>query len=362
MKKIIIYIIALLVVFNASGQESWPSPEAQQMYNQAKNYLSMGQFQQAIATYQQAIQLAPAKMVLYRDLGKAYFLTSNYSDAEKILEPVLKSDEADAQSYQIMASCYAASGEKRKARNTLQSGIERFPSSGLLYHDMGKMYEEENSLVYALEFWLDGIQHDPAYHINYYEAARMYMLTNKPVWAILYAETFLNIERHTQRADDTRKMLLDAYTRFFYDVPTGDVPKFGEAKKQQVAATASFEEAVKQTMMREAPAIRDGITPETLTMLRTRFLMDWFAKYAGRYPYKLFSYEDQLTRNGFFDIYNESLFGKAANPQEFDAWNKFHQGAGAQLEKWVSDNPLHPANTDFYNDKKVDEIFDKKKN
>ena len=88
----------------------------------------------------------------------------------------MKSGEADEQTYQVMGAIQLASGDKKKARNTLQKGIERYPKSGILYHDLGKLYEEQDEMENALTAWLNGIEQDPAYHLNYYQAARSYLV------------------------------------------------------------------------------------------------------------------------------------------------------------------------------------------
>jgi Tfp pilus assembly protein PilF len=341
------------------AQTKWPSPEVEQMYNQARDYLSQGNMQQAIVTYQQAIRIAPDQMVLYRDLGKAYFLSGNYKDAQSTLEPLLKSNEADDQSFQVMAACQVAAGEKRKAKSTIQNGLSQFPNSGLLYHELGKIYEEDGEMVYALQTWLDGIHKDPLYHVNYYEAARTYANTNKPVWVILYGETFVNMERHTPRSDDMRGMILEAYAKLFNSITSGDIPKFGKAKKTTDAN--NFEDAVRNIYLNLAPVVSDGITTENLTMLRTRFLMEWFAQYGNKYPLSLFTYQDNMLRNGYFEIYNEWLFGRADNAQEFEAWNQFHKGDISRYETWAQQHRLQPQPKDFYNDMQVDNIFLRKK-
>lgn len=358
---LIVVLLSTFVAANAQVPESsWPSPEVEDMYKQGREYLMAGNFQQAIITFQQGIQLAPNQLVLYRDLGKAYYLAGDYKNAQATLEPILKSEQADDISFQTMAASQAAVGEKKKAKSTLQKGLERFPNSGILYHDMGKLYEAENELVYALQTWLDGIHKDPTYHINYYEAARMYMDTKKVVWAIVYAEIFVNIERQTPRSDEMKSMLFEAYKQLYTTMPVGAIPKFGK-KKEEADKDNNFEEAVRSTYMRLAPVVSDGITTENLTMLRTRFLMDWDLRYAQKYPFSLFYYQDELIRSGNFDIYNEWLFGKADNEQEFEAWKKFHAEAMPKFEKWAAEHPIQPIAADFYNDMKVDDIFSKKK-
>lgn len=341
------------------AQTSWPSPEIEQMYNQARQYLSQGNLPQAINTYKQAIRIAPDQMVLYRDLGKAYYLSGNYTDAQHTLEPLLKSKEADEQSFQIMAACQSAADEKKKAKNIIQDGLERFPNSGILYHELGKIYEDNNEPSTALKTWLTGIQKDPIYHMNYYEATRLYTLTNRPVWVILYGEIFVNIERHTARADEVREMIMKAYTRVFNSISNSEIPEYGKGTKENEAT--SFENAVRNTLLQLSPVISDGINTENLTMLRTRFLMEWFSKYANQYPFSLFRYQENMTRNGYFEIYNEWLFGKADNVQAYEAWNKFHPDDMKSFEAWAKIHALQPGTTDFYNDMNVDNIFGKKK-
>ncbi|MBL7717394.1 MAG: tetratricopeptide repeat protein [Flavipsychrobacter sp.] len=359
--RLLLYIwIAFCLPSMAVAQSGWPSPEVEQMYNTARGYLTNGKLQQAIVTYRQAIQLAPGQMVLHRDLGRAYYLSGNSQQAEEILEPILKSGEADEQTYQVMASIEGGNGDKKKARATLQKGLVAYPQSGILHHQLGVMYEEQDEPEQALTAWLNGMQRDPAYHLNYYEAARMYMNTDKPLWAILYGEVFVNLEQFTPRSQETRAMLLAAYKKIFYTVPSGDLPRY--SKNARVETITSFEAAATATLTRLSPVVSDGVNTENLIMLRTRFIMDWMANNAARYPHSLFSFHDRMLREGYFDAYNQWLFAKADNPAEFEAWQKFHEKAMPAFNSWLQQNKYKPSSSDFYNEKLVKGLFDQKKN
>lgn len=359
-KNIFIVSFGLAFAHTAAYAQTndWPSPEVAQMYQQARNYLSVGDVKQAIVVYQQAIQLAPGKMELYRDLGKAYYLSGDYKAAQNTLAPLLKSPEADDQSYQTMASCMSAAGDAKKAKKTLSDGIERFPQSGLLYHDLGKLYDDDNKPADALNTWLKGIKQAPEYHVNYYEAARTYMNTDDFIWTIIYGEIFLTIEHHTQRSDEMRRTVMEAYKKLFFTSPQEDVPTFGSVPS---AHTDNFADAVRSTLMKLSPVVLDGITTENLTMLRTRFVIDWMQQYNSRYPFALFNYQDKMIRDGYFDAYNEWLWGKIENPQWYDAWNKFHAGAMDQFETWMKQNPFHPLASEYYNNTDAARLFAKKK-
>ncbi len=364
LKYILCFLLLTGATYSLQAQtQAWQSPEVEAMYNDGRNYMSSGNLAQAIAIYQQAIQLAPGQLVLHRELGRAYYMMGNYDEAKNVLEPIITSGDADDQSYQAMAQCLSLSGDKKRAKAMLQKGIASYPHSGLLYHDMGKLYDDEDETVYALETWLDGIQADPGYHVNYYEAARTYMNTNKTVWAILYGEMFVNIERQTPRAEETKQMLFEAYKKLYTDIAPGDEsPKYKNGKRPNgLVGAVPFEEAVRSTYLKLSPVVSDGISAESLAMLRARFSIEWSYQYASQYPFTLFTYYDVMLRNGFFDMYNEWLFGKAESPQQYESWNAFHTGDMPKYEAWAQANVMRPAGGDFYNDKQVDGIFGKKK-
>ncbi len=359
----ILFFLALLAVqLPVYSQTVWPSPEVEQMYNEAREQNARGNLRGAITLYQQAIHIAPGVMVLYRELGKAYSMAGANEEAQKTLEPIIKSGDADEQTFQALGTSYAASGSIKKAKNTFEAGIERFPHSGIIYNAWGKMLEEEDkNPEEALKIWIKGIEADPAYHINYYDAARTYMNTNKPVWAILYGEMFINIEQQTVRSNETRAMLIRAYKRLFNAIAREDLPEYGK-KNTNTAHSNGFEEAVYNTYIKLSPVVADGMTTENLIMLRTRFIMDWYLTYARKYPFTLFQRHDELIRNGYFDIYNQWLFGKAENAAQYEAWNKFHPNAMGELEEWLKENKFNPTAADAYNTGEVDGIFLKKDN
>lgn len=350
-------MLTLVTVGSVHAQISWPTPEVENLYKQARDYHSQGNLREAIIRYQQAIQIAPEIVLLHRELAQAYYLAQGYDDAIATLQPIINQGVADAETYKIMAQCLVAKRENKKAKKLLRDAITTMPDAGTLYHQMGLVYEQDNELVYALESWLEGIAKAPAYHLNYYEAARTYMNTDKPVWVILYGEIFVNMEHHTKRAYDTRAMILNAYTKLFTSLATGNIPKFGA----DGAAAESFEQAVYDTYIKLSPVMSDGYTTENLIMLRTRFIMDWTLQYAQKYPYSLFYRHDYMIRNGYFDAYNQWLFGKVENQQQFEAWKRFHQDAIPRLEGWMRQYPYRAGDNEYYNAKTVDGIFQKKK-
>ncbi len=358
--RFLLVLLSLSVRLPASAQINWPSPEVEQMYNDAKAQLSQGNLQQAIMLYSRAVRIAPDIMVIHRDLANAYYLAGYYEEARNTLNPIIESGSADEQSFQIMAASYLEEKEDRKARNYIKKGLERYPHSGLLYNQLGKMYLELKKDEDALKTFLEGIEEDPIFHLNYYDAARTYMRTEKTVWAIIYAEIFINLEQQTARANETRGMLVAAYKRLYNSFAIGEMPKYDSRAK--TPKPTGFEGAVYDTYLKLSPVVSDGISTENLIMLRTRFMMEWQANYAQRYPFTLFRRHDGMLRDGYFDTYNQWLFGKAISPQEYQAWNTFHAKEMPELERFMRGYPYSPVAADNYNKKEVKGIFMKEKN
>jgi len=352
----IIYMVCFLSAWGSRSyaQIHWPSPEVEQMYEQARGLMMKGSFPQAIAAYQQLVLLAPEVMEVYRDLGRLYYLTGAYEDANKTLTSVINSPAADRQSFQIAAASLAAQQDYKKARAVLQQGIDRFPNDGLFYHELGKQHYDRNEREPALKAWLDGIAADPVYHVNYYEAARMYMGTKEVLWAILYGEIFLTRESQTPRAAEMCRLMLDAYKRFYYTPRDIKAPEYGKTGQTQ---PASFYDAVHETFRKLAPVVSDGLSVEDLVMLRTRFIIDWGRTYADQYPFSLFNWHERLLQNGHFDAYNQWLFGKTEHTQQYEAWVSFHKDAIPAFEAWMVQYPYRPAAGEFYNEGKLKGLF-----
>jgi hypothetical protein len=70
-------------------------------------------------------------------------------------------------------------------------------------------------------------------------------------------------------------------------------------------------------------------------MIRTRFILDWFAKYGTAYPYKLFEHQQQLLQNGLFEAYDQWLFLEGLNPEAFSSWTQQHAGEYARLREFL---------------------------
>ncbi len=347
----ILYFTVVIVfsgVLTANAQPSSLPAEAQKAYQSAGNALNNGDYANAIMMYAQAIRLAPDNVMLRRDLAYTYFLSGNKQKAQEIIEPVVNSDVADEQTFQVASAIEASLGNNSKASRLISAGLKKFPQSGILYNAKGNLaMGEKKGEKNAIEAWQNGIDTDPAYYGNYYNAAKYYYTNGAPVWAALYAEVYVNLDQNSPRTIEMKKLITEAYQKLFSPENSGGLPEFSAGKQSEKnSVPKSFADAYKKIMMRNSVVISDGFLVEGLIMLRTRFILDWNRIYVDRYFYTLFSYHDKLLRTGNFDAYNQWLFGANDNSQQFGIWLKTNQETYTHFEQWQKNNPYMPAVSD----------------
>nr|MDQ6905165.1 hypothetical protein [Bacteroidota bacterium] len=104
-----------------------------------------------------------------------------------------------------------------------------------------------------------------------------------------------------------------------------------------VKGKSAFEVAFLTSMNKQNSVVINGLNAETLTMIRTRFILDWDQASAKKFPFALFEKQEQLLSEGLFTAYNQWIFGAAQNlasyqnwigthSEEYSGFNKFQAG------------------------------------
>ena len=286
---------------------------AQTAHETAYSFMRTGDHDNAILVLNKAIQAEPENEQLLQDLALAYYYKKDFAQAKIYARKLAEMDEIDVTSFQIAGTVYRALEETKEAEKLYKRALKKHPASGVLYSEYGEMLWSKNDNN-AIKMWEKGIEMAPSYPGNYYHASTYYHYTKDKVWSLLYGEIFVNMEYLTERATEVKKQLLNAYKeKLFLD-------KAGESGKKVNA----FAKAVNETFQKQESLTGKGLTVETLTMIRTKFLLDWFAQYGEKYPFFLFDYQRQLVREGMFEAYNQWLFGPVENLAAFDQWSKTH--------------------------------------
>jgi Tfp pilus assembly protein PilF len=277
--------------------------------------MRQGDFNNAIIILTRALQMDKNNIEMQKDLAMSYYYKRDYEKALDEVKILMDRDDADVAAFQIAGNVYKALEEVKECEKVYKRGLKKFPNSGPLYSEYGELLWEKKDFS-AIEQWETGIRVDPTYSGNYYNAARYYFYAKDKIWALVYGEIFVNLESLSDRGTAMKQLLLQAYKEKLF----ADADLMAGQEKNK----SDFARAFLECMSKQSSLANRGITTETLTMIRTRFILDWFDKYAGRFPYKLFDYQRQLIQEGIFNAYNEWLFGTVENLATYDNWTKTH--------------------------------------
>jgi tetratricopeptide (TPR) repeat protein len=288
-------------------------PDAKTLQETAKTFARQGDFANAIVVLTRARQADPQNIELLKDLSFDYYMQRDYPKGVDIARTLTERSDADVQCYQLTGLFYKATDEVTACERLYKAGIKRFPQSGVLYNEYGELLFARQDYT-AIKQWEKGIEVDPNYSSNYYNAGKYYFLTYDKVWGLIYGEIFVNLESYSKRTAEMKDLLLEGYKKLFSDA---DLTKNQPNKSAFAAAWLTV-------MAKLTPTITQGITTESLTVLRTQFIINWFEKYPANFPFRLFDYQRQLLREGLFDAYNQWIFGAAENLPGFQSWTATH--------------------------------------
>lgn len=311
MKKYLSLFLLVTASFLATAQPEDPKT----LHETAKTFMRSGDFDNAIIVLTRALQQDKNNLEMQKDLVMTYFLKRDYQKAKQGAEELIDRDDADVVTYQIAGNVYKALEEVKDCEKMYKKALKKFPKSGPLYSEYGELLFAVKDFS-AIQLWEKGIEVDPGYGGNYYNAALYYFYAKDKVWSLIYGEIFVNMESLSERGAAMKQQLLQAYKeKLFADASL----MTGEEKNK-----SDFAKAFLTSMEKQSSLANKGITVETLSMIRTRFILDWYATNAAKYPFRLFDYHKQLISGGMFDAYNQWLFGSTENLAAYDNWIKTH--------------------------------------
>ena len=323
MKKILFSIIFLGLGVVAFAQQE----DADQLHENAKAFMQQGDYGNATLILTRALQQDKQNLSIAKDLSLSYFLQKEDQKAINVIKPFLENNDADDQAYQIAGTIYRRLGKEKEADKTYKDALKKFPNSGGLYNDYGELLNKIKNPD-AIKAWEKGIEVDPSFGYNYYNASKYYYYNRDYIWSILYGEIFINIESFTSRTAEIKDLLLNGYKKLFAD------PDLLKNVKDKNA----FEIAYLTCMNRQNDVVIRGINPETLTMIRTRFILDWNRNFAQKFPFKLFEFQEQLLEQGLFSAYNQWIFGASQNLASYQNWTSNHAGETEDFKNFKAGN------------------------
>lgn len=307
MKKLFVCIVA--------GCYSWvaQSQSVESFHQSANAFLLKADYPNALMVINNGLQSYPGHALLNTDLAQYHYLQNDYPKAYSIINAALATDSAGDQSYQIAGNIYKALNKASECETLFANALGKFPSSGPLYNEMGSLLSDQKKNG-AIVYWEKGIETDPSFPMNYYQASRYYYSTGAFAWTILYGEIFVNMDPRNTKTPEIKDMMLQSYKKLFVQL---------SADKIAQESNPFLKKYYTILYQQREPALL-GVTTAALTMVRTRFALQWQQQNADSLSFHLFDYHQQLLREGLFEAYNQWMFGAAENLINFQAWAQNH--------------------------------------
>lgn len=319
MKKQFILIFFLSLAASALAQNT----SMREWQQRALDFNNRGDHNNAVIVLQQGLKQYPGALALEKDLTTSLLLKRDFAVARQSALLLAERPDADEACFQLGGNALKALEEVKECEKLYAKGIKKFPTSGPLHSELGELLWSLKDKR-AVTYWEAGIRVDPNYAGNYYNAALYYSKTDLLWRTLLYGEIYVNMESRSERSQAIKKLLWDTYQQQLM-------------KPAAPADTKStpFEAAVATTFNKASSVLIQGFSSETLTMARTRFVLDWFKKNGERYPFRLFEHHQQLLKAGLFEAYDQWLFGEAENKARFSQWKTDQVETFSKLEAFL---------------------------
>jgi len=332
------YRYLFLFLFCLSIQTGLRAQNKFDEYAQAKVYLVNGDYLNATTLLKKLITFDSTNIELKKDLAICYNFQREYDNAIQTLKPLVDKEKADDQCFQLLGNSYRALKQTDECKLLFLKGITKFPDNGPLYNEMADLLWsiKDNTCI---KYWEKGIQQDPEYSKSYYNACRYYNNTGENAWCLIYGEVFVNMEPNNSRIPEIKKILVDNYRKILTEVITDSV----------LTTRNKFTQKYLGTIYKQFKSVQNGIDANSLSLLRTRFIIDWFKDDNSDYSYQLFSFHQNLLRNGIFEAYNQWLLGSSDNLDAFNNWTKNHQQEYSQFINYYKSITFKIPVNQFYN-------------
>lgn len=349
MKKILVIAGTILLSFYSAVAQT-DKEKARKFLQQAVRIMDKGQIDESILLLDSARMLDPDNYVYDYETGFAYQMKKDYKKAIKYFEATTKYKEATDQCYQMLGNNYDHDGNSKKAIETYNEGLKKFPNSGKLYVELGVMALIAEDYNKAVASWEKGISVNPEYASNYYRLAKLYAASKDRIWALFYGEMFMNMEVNSGRTKEISKILFNAYKESI-DISSDTSAKVDFARPMVITsfdASKKFKFPFDQVfgmdflvgMSMSLLAKNKEVNIAFLNFTRTSFLDWWYnQKRDKEYNNIIIDFQKKVKDNGHFEAYNYWLF-MSGDEKEFADWYAKNEEKFKAFADWFNKNAI----------------------
>ena len=153
--------------------------EAERHNAKGVEFYKVGRYEEAIASYKEALKLKKEYFEAYFNLGDAYFQLKQYKQAIDAYKHAIRYKPDLAAAFNNMATAYYKLGEPDKAIEAYKQSIQLNPKASGTYLNLGTIYIEKDNVKGALE------QYQTLKTIDPQLAEKLYSLIYPPTATVL---------------------------------------------------------------------------------------------------------------------------------------------------------------------------------
>lgn len=347
-------LVVLVVVAGicCCGSVHAQPPSAKRELDRAISAMNAGRYPEAEKTLRQLVRRYPSYDDARYELALVLSLQQRFDDAIgecKILCDTSRPKERQRDLYfQLLGNLYAQKDDTANADATYRLGVQRFPTSARLHVEIAIRHAMHGDLDEALDEIETAISGDPTYPLSYYWGARFYRASSERIWAIFYAEIFLNLRPNSPKADEISSL--------WYNLFREAVEQFDQEGRivlsreirgtigDGAAPTRPFAEAYTEVLTDAARQLRFNrdfeLPVASIDTMLTRFVELWHERgYDRRYSNVVIERYRQLRQEGLLSAYVHVL-AQHGKPMQYEEYAKHNRDALQRLERWIERNRL----------------------
>ena len=142
--------------------------------NRGSAYLDMGMLDEALADFNQVLEINPRGVETYSNRGLIYYRKGDFSRAMEDYNKALEIDPLDAGIYTNRGGLYFNKGDFNRAIADYSKAIEINPHIAAAYYNRGLVYQSKNDFLRAISDYSRAIEIDPHLAGAYYYRAVAY--------------------------------------------------------------------------------------------------------------------------------------------------------------------------------------------
>ena len=151
-----------------------PTPSAGEHLDRGNDYLDQGQFDQAIAEFQAAIQLDPSDARAHYNLGLAYQKQGKLDEAAAAYLEALQTDPDIGDAHNNLGLVYDTQGKPDQAIAEYQEAIRINPDDDAAHYNLALSYYHQGQLEQAIAQYQETVRLNPDHADAHYNLGRAY--------------------------------------------------------------------------------------------------------------------------------------------------------------------------------------------